>query len=47
VRAEMGVEYCYYEGEPYSEGACVRSVCTAPAAQKCQPGGTWSGCIGC
>jgi hypothetical protein len=39
--------YCYYANEPYSPGACIRSVCTSPDSQKCNDNGTWGPCSGC
>lgn len=34
-----GGTVCYYSGVAYSVGACVRSVCVSPNAQKCESDG--------
>jgi hypothetical protein len=44
VYADGGI--CIYAGQEYSEGGCVRSVCTAPEVQMCV-GGVWTGCRPC
>jgi hypothetical protein len=43
----MGADSCWYEGQQYSVGACIRSVCSSPQAQQCKADGTWGACSGC
>lgn len=38
---------CYYAGQQYSQGACIRSVCEPPQSQRCSAEGTWSACSSC
>jgi hypothetical protein len=40
-------DVCWYAGQEYSIGACLRSVCDDTTAQRCIVPGTWTDCQGC